>query len=519
MELVIFGVTLTVAFVLNFAGGKRSLLDRRRGSGGKLGKSCAAAPGSEDGEKASKAPPSSVGGGGGSYPAAEGSTMARRRGSPPSAPGASTAPRSQASAQGWRASSNSAAGYSSGPARSASQIIDDVVDGMREQQSVKFAGRALTMYDELRATLAAQGNLSFKEAIRLSRHSAVDFYTTLVQCTVRVGRFHFVEVLIDDMTREGISRPLLFYESTMKQLAGQKQYELALAVYDCLAADGLEPSAVTCSCLIGFAAEVGELQRAVEFFDKLSSITTPSIRAYMTVLRVHAKRQDWPASLQTLRQMKGRGVNPDSLVLNFALATGIAADQVEAVGKLVEEAEAYKPPIADVVSYNTLIKGYAQRGDADGASEAIRRMRKSGLKPNAITFNTAMDANVRGGHAADAWDLLAEMRSMGLKPDKFTCSILVKSLAKAATAKQVQSVLDLLREVDAACDATLRSALYHAVLEAAAQVTTDGSLAAKTFAQMRKVRVVPTAAAQKLALQALPVSSNGNLNSSNTSPN
>merc|ERR550532_3603495 len=138
------------------------------------------------------------------------------------------------------------------------------------------------------------------EVARVSQNSPVDLYTTLVHCAVRAGRYHLVEPLMEDMTEQGVKRPLSFYESAMKQLAGQKQYHLALAVHDRLAADGLRPSTVTCSCLIGFAAEVGELQRAAKFFDSLAAATTPSIRAYMTVLRVHAKRQDFAASVEIL---------------------------------------------------------------------------------------------------------------------------------------------------------------------------------------------------------------------------
>merc|ERR1719389_736663 len=150
-------------------------------------------------------------------------------------------------------------------------------------------------------------------------------------------------------------------------------------MYDRLVSDGLEPCAVTCSCLIGFAAEVGELQRAISFFEKLSSLTTPSIRAYMTVLRVHAKRQDWPSSLNVFRDMQKRKVNLDSLVLNVILATGVAGDQIEGVEQLLIEADTFKPPISDVVSYNTLIKGYAARNDALKAIQVISRMRARGL--------------------------------------------------------------------------------------------------------------------------------------------
>lgn len=312
---------------------------------------------------------------------------------------------------------------------------------------------------------------------------------------------------MDDMVKEGIHRPLTFYESAMKQLAGQKQYHLALAVHDRLAADGLRPSAVTCSCLIGFAAEVGELQRAVEFFENLGATTTPSIRAYMTVLRVHAKRQDFAASIAILRDMERRCVGLDSLALNVVLATGIATDQIEAVSQLIAEADGRSPPISDVVSYNTLVKGFALRGSGAGAVKAIKQMRARGLEPNAITFNTAMDAAVRSGDLVGAWQLLADMQAAGLRADKFTCSIMVKGLTRGPTAHQVHDALNLLKSVGDACDQMLKSTLYHTVLEAASRATGTGSgapLQAQAFAQMRSQKVVPSAAAQRLMVQALP---------------
>mmetsp|Transcript_45344 Transcript_45344/g.144547 ORF Transcript_45344/g.144547 Transcript_45344/m.144547 type:complete len:522 (-) Transcript_45344:104-1669(-) len=390
-----------------------------------------------------------------------------------------------------------AAGAGPGAARRRhpGQLMDEVVDGMREHPGTRFASRALELYSELQEILKEDG-MRMTEAARGSRHSPIDFYTTLVLCVMRVGKCHLVECLIDDMIQYGVSRPLVFYESAMKQLAGQKHYHLALSIYDRLVADGLEPSAVTCSCLISFAAEVGEFQRAAGFFEKLASLTTPSIRAYMTVLRVHGRRQDWAASLATFRDMQRRRVAIDSLVLNVILATGISADQIQGVEELLAEADGFQPPITDVVSYNTLVKGYAQHNDFDGAAQVIERMRKRGLTPNAITFNSVMDAAVRSHRSSEAWDLLKEMRRSGLHPDKYTCSIMVKGLAQSPSSALVQSALDLLREVDAMCDKTLRSTLYHSVIEAAAQAG-ETSLLMHAFSQMRQHKVVPTAAAYR----------------------
>lgn len=392
------------------------------------------------------------------------------------------------------------------PSREPCQIIDDVVDGAREQPGLKFAYWALAAHTELRTSGDAESprgcHCPVAEAARSSRHSALDFYTAIVQCAIRAGKYDTIEGIIDDMAAQGVVRSLVFYESAMKQLAGQKHYHLALSIYDRLAADGLEPSAVTCSCLVSFAAEVGELQRAIGFFEKLSSITTPSIRAYMTVLRVHAKRQDWPASLATLRVMQERGVTVDSLALNIVLATGIAADAVENVEALLAEADDARPPTSDIVSYNTLMKGYAQRNDPAGATRVIDRMSRRNLFPNAITFNTAMDAASRGPSGAEAWNIVKRMREAGLRPDKYTCSILVKGLPKCATPANIKGALGLLHEVDAACDATLRSSLYQSVLETSSHLG-DVSLMVQVFTQMRRHGTTATPATHRILAQAL----------------
>lgn len=455
VELVIFGVTLIFAFV--FRGVSSKLVAGKPAKSSKFGK------GSKDGS---------------SLACEDLSTTLKPRRAPAAAP--------RARPGGADQQCPKAGGQAVTPLRHKhfAQIVDEVVDGMREQPGMRFAARALDLYSELREQLQHEGR-RLPEAARGAKHGPLDFYSTLVQCVVRAGQCHMVEDIMDDMVQQGISRPLLFYESTMKQLAGQKHYHLALAVYDRLAADGLEPSAVTCSCLISFAAEIGELQRAVGFFRKLSSLTTPSIRAYMTVLRVYGRRQDWASSLATLRDMQRRNVHVDSLALNVVLATGVSADQLTGVEALLAEADSYNPPITDVVSYNTVAKCYAQHNDYDGAKAVILRIRRRGLRPNAITFNSVMDAAVRSRRTAEAWDLLKEMRSAGLRPDKYTCSILIKGLSCHPTPGQVQSALDLLREVDGALDKTLRTTLFHAVVEAASQAG-DSAMLKHVFTQTRQ---------------------------------
>jgi len=379
------------------------------------------------------------------------------------------------------------------PASSLSRKIDAIIQHASRRQSVD----AVALYENLRQD---GEHTAIKETMCKGEHGPADLYTMLVQCAGRSGRADLIGTLLDDMMLAGIDRSLTFYESTMKLLASKKCYNEALSVCSRLEADGLEPSPVTLSCLVSFAVEVNDSQRAINFFQRLAASSTPSIRAYMTILRVYSRRHDWLESLAVIRDMQQREAPIDSLVLNIALATGVGAGRVEDAKALLQEFSEQK--VVDTVSYNTVMKGCAQQKDVDGAIKLLNEMSQLGVKPTSITFNTVMDAAVRSSRLADAWVVLSQMRDAGLAPDKFTCTTLMKGLQGGATSQQLTIVLDLLRNVTAESDRALCSNLFRHIIELAAKVN-DPALTTRAVAQMREQRVMLPANDYQRLLQAL----------------
>lgn len=358
------------------------------------------------------------------------------------------------------------------------------IDAMMDCANRRQCADALVMYQAMRA---GSDHRAIKDLPKRAtgRKGPSDVFAALVQCAANVGRPDLIEVLFDDMIAAGIERSLGFYETTMKMLASKKCYTEALGVCTRLEADGLEPSPVTLSCLISFAVEVGDCDRAIDFFNRLSAQSTPSIRACMTILRLHSKRQDWPKSLVVIRDMQSRKAPLDSLVLNIVLSTGVSACQVDGAKSLLKEFA--NNGIADVVSYNTVMKGLAKQKSVSHALTLLHDMGKAGVTPNAITYNTAIDAAVRCLQVEDAWGVLKVMLSAGVAPDKFTCTTLMKGLQNGATSMQLSAILDLLK--NAAMDSSSPSCrlLFCSVIEAAVQVH-DSRLKTKVISQMRERR-------------------------------
>jgi pentatricopeptide repeat protein len=193
--------------------------------------------------------------------------------------------------------------------------------------------------------------------------------------------------------------------------------------------------------------------------------------------------------------MQVRKVKIDGHAMNMVMGICAAAGMASEVEQLLAEAEAVAPELViDAVSYNTVMKAYAQCGDYPNAVKVLMRMRARGLQPNAITYNSLIDAAARTGEAAAAWEFYRDMVTGGFPGDKYTCSILIKTLSPSPTGDRIRKCLDLLREVGTKCDLKLRTRLYHHILEAALELG-DSTILMRSFAQTRQHRVRPTAAA------------------------
>jgi len=373
-------------------------------------------------------------------------------------------------------------------------VLDTIID----QASNKNPVEALRIYADMRSS---GFHCQIKElASRSTRHSAIDVYNALVQSAVRAGEPQLVDQFLDDMSSAHIERGLSFYESVMKLLAAKKYYKEALSVYNRLDLEGLTPSPITLSCLINFAVELGESDRALGFFEQLSSTSTPSIRAYMMVLRIH--RRNWDKSLEIFRNMQARNVSIDSLILNTVLATGVAAGKINSAEALLREQAKANEKIVDAISYNTMLKGYAHQKSASKALMILDEMVERGVKPTDITFNTAMDATVRGCQLKDAWKVLERMQEAGFPGDKYTCTILLKALHDDTTPMQLSKLVQMLQIALPKTDSAQRHSLFHGILQVAGRLN-NTALLLRAFNQMQEEHVVLVADDYQIMIQAL----------------
>ena len=134
-------------------------------------------------------------------------------------------------------------------------------------------------------------------------------------------------------------------------------------------------------------------------------------------------------AFKLLRQMKKFetiGIMPDAKSYNSAMRVFLrkrTRRSEEGIESLIDEME-NKLSKVDTVSYNTLMKAYANAGNTTKANNLLRKMKaeyESGkiyLKPDSSTYNTVIEAYAKIESANGAARILNEMKELYEKGDE-----------------------------------------------------------------------------------------------------
>jgi len=128
-------------------------------------------------------------------------------------------------------------------------------------------------------------------------------------------------------------------------------------------------------------------------------------------------------------------------------------------------AEAKELGLADVVSYNMIIKGLLGAGDMSAVNSLLVEMAEKGVQASHVTFHTILNASVQAADRDAAWKWVSQMRSAGLSPTSVTCSILLKLIAKPSHGADMSRVMSLIKEADVQLDEVLLTSIVDASLK------------------------------------------------------
>mmetsp|Transcript_142370 Transcript_142370/g.265330 ORF Transcript_142370/g.265330 Transcript_142370/m.265330 type:complete len:642 (-) Transcript_142370:19-1944(-) len=289
-----------------------------------------------------------------------------------------------------------------------------------------------------------------------------NFYSLFIQSAIRVGKVDVVERLLRCMRRKGMAPTRDFWRSTLKMLSSRKHFSTCLSAYASYSSV-MPADKVAFSCLVNAALEIGEPQRAKTLLDSYCKCDLEP-RDYVLVFRTYVALNDVEAAEVTFGEL-GKKMTP--LMLNLLLLTCVNSQRPEHALKLLQDAQELEEmcdradalessQFVDAISYNTVIKGFAQAKQLDRCIDCLRAMRQRGLEPDDITFGTILEVvNVAlpslvqdgrmDGSDDDPTKQVIDLLVTDDKPiDKVMCTQFIKGLVRA---DRVEQAMQLYHEI------------------------------------------------------------------------
>jgi pentatricopeptide repeat protein len=232
-----------------------------------------------------------------------------------------------------------------------------------------------------------------------------------------------------------------------------------------MAAKGIWPDASLSASLLKAACQQGRTALAKRLADHVGTMRSggnSDLQRAASLIKAHARERDLDAAKAVFDRLCTSGATLSPLIFNALLDALVHCGDLDGALKHFEEMKRLK--FADVVGYNTLLKGYLGSGRPDDARALVQEMADSGLEANKVTYNELLHSKVMNRDREGIWAVIEQMHMAGVRVNSVTCSILLKSLTVQSEFEDVKRVTDLIDEVEEAIDEVLFASVIEACI-------------------------------------------------------
>ncbi|KAF8396221.1 hypothetical protein HHK36_017835 [Tetracentron sinense] len=297
-------------------------------------------------------------------------------------------------------------------------------------------------------------------------------WNALISCYSKYGMGEVSMELFRQLVREGIFADEFTYAIVLNEFASRLQVFEAMMVHSLIIRSGFCSDRFISNALVNLYSKCGFVASAARLFEEIPERDVVSWTAMIVGMSQSGNVKD---AVWLFVQMRLSGLEPNSftfggllcafasanafergkqfhgLVLKFGLETNVVVGSaiVDMYTKCGEMNDALgffeRMPERDIVSWNGMICGFAQNGEAMKALELFNEMMQlgsTGIFPNHITFVGVLSACSDGGLLNEGRCYFNDMIHKYLiepKPEHYTC--MVDILARAGLLDEAEALI------------------------------------------------------------------------------
>ncbi|CAA0836059.1 Pentatricopeptide repeat-containing protein -mitochondrial [Striga hermonthica] len=289
-------------------------------------------------------------------------------------------------------------------------------------------------------------------------------WTTLIAAYSNSNLHHKALEMLIKMLRDGVMPNMYTYSSVLRACNGISNLK---QVHCSTIKVGLELDVFVRSALIDIYSKLGELKPALHIFNEMS---TSDLVVWNSIIGGFAQNSDGDEALNLFKRMKRFGLWADQSTLTSVLraCTSLALlelgrqvhvnvvkfnrdlvlnnallDMYCKCGSLKDADSIFnRMVVKDVISWSTMINGFAQNGYSQKALNLFETMKASGMRPNYITILGVLFACSHAGLVRDGEFYFKSMKTLfGIDPGREHYGCMVDLLGRAGKFEEAMKLI------------------------------------------------------------------------------
>eukprot|EP01018_Ginkgo_biloba_P004806 Gb_36676 [translate_table: standard] len=301
------------------------------------------------------------------------------------------------------------------------------------------------------------------------REPDVFTWSVLIAAYHRHGLADEALSLFRQMQRAGIKPNQFTFVSVLRACANLAALEQGMEIHEEIIRSGFQSDVFVSNALVDMYAKCGSIENARKSFDKMSHRDIVSWNVMIATYTKHGLSEE---ALTLFRKLQGTSIQPDQFTFATilpacanlgALEQGIdiheeiirsgfesnvfvesaLVDMYAKCGSLEKACNVFdKMHQRDVVSWNTMIGGYAQNGHSEKALKLYGQMQRAGVKPNPKTFANVLPACANLAALEQGIEIHEDINRNGFQSNVFVANALVDMYAKCGSIESARNLFD-----------------------------------------------------------------------------
>ena len=209
---------------------------------------------------------------------------------------------------------------------------------------------------------------------------------------------------------------------------------------------GFTPDVHTWNTVIATHARAGDVDGAIEWFDKLRSAGfCPNSKSYSCLIKMYARRGDLNEVLRLFHESESKGIVPVISMVNGTVQALVQNDRFDDALEMLDKASQMEMQGSRTRMWNYLLTALAQRGELEKVRETHQQMEDNNITSDAFTYAIMMHSLAMHKFPEAADKILHKvMFRAKLQPTSFHYAVVMGGYLKT---KQYHRIFELYNEM------------------------------------------------------------------------